>query len=63
MLSARLRSRLGLAALVSGAVAIAGLIVLAGTARPELAQVSCGDRITTDTRLDRDLVDCRNNGR
>jgi hypothetical protein len=63
MISARLRPQLALAALVSGAVVIAALMILAGTARPAPAQqLSCGDKITTDTRLDRDLVDCRNNG-
>jgi parallel beta-helix repeat protein len=37
--------------------------VMASAGHPALAShVGCGDKITTDTRLDRDLVNCRNNG-
>jgi parallel beta-helix repeat protein len=33
-----------------------------GPARASASQVSCGDTITTDTKLDRSLVNCPNNG-
>jgi parallel beta-helix repeat protein len=64
----RLRSRLTYAnapaTLVSLAVimvlAIAGLVALSGA--EAAGDVSCGDTITTDTTLHRDLVNCPNNG-
>jgi parallel beta-helix repeat protein len=42
-------------------LAIAILPLLTGD-RALASHVRCGDKITTDTRLDRDLVNCRNNG-
>jgi parallel beta-helix repeat protein len=70
IISARLRSRVGCAALVSGAVAISALTALAGAGFLALGResqalashVACGDTITTDTRLDSDLINCPNNG-
>jgi parallel beta-helix repeat protein len=55
---------------VSGAVAISALTALAGAGLLALGRgsqalashVSCGDKITADTRLDSDLIDCPNNG-
>jgi parallel beta-helix repeat protein len=59
----KLRSQVAFMALVFGALTVATLSVLAGTARPQLAQqLGCGDKITRDTKLQRDLLDCRNNG-
>jgi nitrous oxidase accessory protein NosD len=43
------------------AVAIAIVITSAGE-RAEASHVGCGEKVTRDTRLDRDLVNCRNNG-
>jgi parallel beta-helix repeat protein len=43
------------------ALAVAGGISYAPD-RAHAAQVSCGDTITADTTLDRDLIDCPNNG-
>jgi len=40
---------------------VAGLAVL-GTGQALASHVSCGDTITTDTKLKRDLVNCPNNG-
>ena len=42
-------------------MAIAVVLLLTGDGALA-SHVSCGDKITTDTRLDSDLVDCRNNG-
>jgi large repetitive protein len=42
------------------AAAVAGLTM--GGAQAALAQVGCGDRITVDTTLNKDLVNCPNNG-
>jgi parallel beta-helix repeat protein len=66
----RLWSRLihanGTAALVSLtvilALAVAGVVVLGGGKAAAVQQPSCGDTITTDTTLHRDLVNCPNNG-
>jgi parallel beta-helix repeat protein len=63
----RLRSRMShanvAATLVSLAVLLTSAVLMFGgsfaTAAPPL---SCGDRITTDTTLHRDLVDCPDNG-
>jgi parallel beta-helix repeat protein len=41
-------------------VALIGLTIAGAQASP--AQVRCGDRITTDTTLHKDLVNCANNG-
>jgi parallel beta-helix repeat protein len=43
------------------AVALAGVIAFSG-GRALAVNVSCGDTITTDTTLHKDLVDCPNNG-
>jgi Periplasmic copper-binding protein (NosD) len=43
------------------ALAVVGVMVLSG-GRAQASHVSCGDKITTDTRLDSDLVNCPNNG-
>jgi parallel beta-helix repeat protein len=43
------------------ALTVVGVIVLSG-GRALASHVDCGEKITRDTRLDRDLVDCRNNG-
>jgi large repetitive protein len=43
------------------ALAVVGAMLLGG-GRASASHVGCGDKITTDTRLDDDLVDCRNNG-
>ncbi len=44
------------------ALAGAGLLALDRGDRALASHVGCGDRITTDMRLDSDLVDCPNNG-
>jgi parallel beta-helix repeat protein len=63
MMSARLHSQLVLAGLVFGAVVVAILSVFALRPRSAPAQqVGCGAKITTDTRLEGDLVNCPNNG-
>jgi parallel beta-helix repeat protein len=43
------------------ALAVVGAMLLGG-GRASASHVGCGDKITTDTRLDSDLVDCPNNG-
>jgi hypothetical protein len=43
------------------ALAVVGVMVLSGGGALA-SHVGCGDKITTDTRLDSDLVDCPNNG-
>jgi parallel beta-helix repeat protein len=43
------------------ALAVVGVIVLSGGGALA-SHVGCGDKITRDTRLDSDLVDCPNNG-
>ncbi len=43
------------------ALAVAACLAF-GSARASASQLSCGDTITTDTKLHRDLVDCPNNG-
>jgi parallel beta-helix repeat protein len=43
------------------ALAVVGAMLLGG-GRASASHVGCGDTITTDTRLDSDLVNCRNNG-
>src|SRR3954469_10675609 len=43
------------------ALALAGAMAL-GSDRALASQVSCGDTITADTTLHRDLVNCPNNG-
>src|SRR6478672_9506655 len=43
------------------ALAVAGVIAFSGSPA-QAANVSCGDTITTDTTLHKDLVDCPNNG-
>jgi parallel beta-helix repeat protein len=62
----KLRFRPHRATVALGAVifALAGAAFLAlGRGNQALAShVSCGDKITTDTRLDSDLTDCPNNG-
>jgi parallel beta-helix repeat protein len=62
----KLRSRHHRATVALGAVifALAGAALLAlGRGSQALAShVNCGDKITRDTRLDSDLVNCRNNG-
>src|SRR5215211_9354814 len=42
--------------------AVAGLVALSGAEAAAVQQVNCGDTITTDTTLHKDLVDCPNNG-
>jgi parallel beta-helix repeat protein len=43
------------------ALAVAGVMLLGG-GRASASHISCGEKITTDTTLDSDLVNCRNNG-
>ena len=43
------------------ALVVAGFTVLGG-GQALASHVGCGDTITTDTTLDSDLVNCRNNG-
>jgi parallel beta-helix repeat protein len=43
------------------ALTVVGVIVLSG-GRALASHVDCGEKITRDTRLDSDLVDCPNNG-
>src|SRR6058998_3064761 len=43
------------------ALAVAGVMAFSGSAA-HAASVSCGDTITTDTTLHKDLVNCPNNG-
>jgi hypothetical protein len=43
-------------------VLTAGVFVSMSEGRAAASDVSCGDRITTDTELDSNLVDCPNNG-
>jgi parallel beta-helix repeat protein len=45
-----------------GAVLAAALVVAPSQATPGAASVSCGTTITVSTKLDRDLVNCPNNG-
>jgi large repetitive protein len=62
-MSARAPFRPTPAALVSGTVSLAIAIVVAFAGdQARGSHVDCGEKITRDTRLDRDLVDCRNNG-
>src|SRR5436189_3017872 len=42
-------------------LAVAGCVTF-GTSQASASQVSCGDTITADTKLDHDLVNCPNNG-
>ena len=44
------------------ALAVVGVVVLGGGKVAAVQQLSCGDTITTDTKLHRDLVNCPNNG-
>jgi parallel beta-helix repeat protein len=44
------------------ALAVVGVIVLGGGKAAAVQQPSCGDTITTDITLHRDLVNCPNNG-
>jgi parallel beta-helix repeat protein len=44
------------------ALAVVGLMVLSGGQAVAVQQVSCGDTITTDTTLHKDLANCPNNG-
>jgi large repetitive protein len=44
------------------AVTLLSLALASGAHAAKGASVSCGDRITSDTTLESDLVDCRNNG-
>ena len=48
-------------ALVIFALAVVGLMAF-GDGQASASHVSCGDKITADTTLDSDLVDCPNNG-
>jgi hypothetical protein len=63
---AKLRLHAAPATLVSLAVilalAAAGLMAFGGSEAAAVQQVSCGDTITTDTTLHRDLVNCPNKG-
>ena len=62
---AKLRPYAAPATLISVAVMVAFAVVGATAAsggQARASQVSCGDRITADTTLDRDLVNCPNNG-
>ena len=43
------------------ALAVVGAILL-GSGRASASHIKCGEKITTDTRLDSDIVNCRNNG-
>jgi parallel beta-helix repeat protein len=43
------------------ALAVAGCLAL-GAGQASASHVSCGDTITTDTKLDNDLLNCPNNG-
>ena len=65
-MSAKLRLHAAPGTLVSLAVvlalAVAGLVALSGAEAAAVQQVNCGDTITTDTTLHKDLVDCPNNG-
>jgi parallel beta-helix repeat protein len=44
------------------ALAVAGVVVLGGGKAAAVQQLSCGDTITADTTLHRNLVNCPNNG-
>jgi parallel beta-helix repeat protein len=44
------------------ALAGAGLLAIGRGSQALASHVGCGDKITTDTRLDSDLLDCPNNG-
>jgi copper-binding protein NosD len=61
----KLRLDVNPAVLVSRAVvlalAVSGIMALSGS-QALANHVSCGDTITTDTKLDSDLVNCHNNG-
>jgi parallel beta-helix repeat protein len=62
---AKLRPYVGPATLVLLAVFVAFAVVGAtavGDGRAQASQVSCGDRITADTTLQQDLVNCPNHG-
>ena len=63
-MSAKLRPPAAPATLVSMILvfAVAGLVALSGAEAAAVQQVNCGDTITTDTTLHKDLVDCPNNG-
>ncbi len=59
----RVSFRLGPAVLISAAVTLTLALVMASAAERALASpVSCGDKITRDTKLHRDLINCRSNG-
>ena len=64
-MSAKLRPYAAPATLIFLAVMVA-LAVVGGTAvggaGAQASQVSCGDRITADTTLQQDLVNCPNHG-
>ena len=51
----------GRVALAIVALAVAGLMAF-GASQASASPVDCGDTITTDTKLHRDLVNCPNNG-
>jgi parallel beta-helix repeat protein len=53
--------KLSFAVVLLVAFALAGATAVGG-GRARASQVSCGDRITTDTTLEQDLVDCPNHG-
>src|SRR5215216_240093 len=62
---AELRRYSAPATLISAALMVAFALVGAtavGDGRARASQVSCGDRITADTTLDTDLVNCPNHG-
>src|SRR5215211_5576782 len=65
-MSAKLRLRAAPATLVFLAVtlalAVTVLVVLSGAEAAGQGQPKCGDTITTDTTVHRNLVDCPNNG-
>jgi parallel beta-helix repeat protein len=44
------------------AAAALSFVLAQGAEAAQVAQLSCGETITADTRLDGDLVDCRSNG-
>src|SRR5215211_7468430 len=65
-MSAKLRLHAVPATLVSLAVvlalAVAGVVTLSGAEAAGQGQPKCGDKITTDTTLHKDLLNCPNNG-
>ncbi len=59
----RIPFRLGHAVLISAALALAlSLLIVSAAERALASPISCGDKITRDTTLHRDLVNCRSNG-